>query len=96
MKAEVTVDGVTTPVVEVNNGLRQGCTIAPSLFRGVEVPAFRKTCDVQVWWQVGGRTDKPTFKDDTFSLLIMAVVGATSESNERAAYVSEEVTSERG
>ena len=32
MKVEVSVDGATTPVIEVNNGLRQGCTIAPPLF----------------------------------------------------------------
>ena len=32
MKVEVSVDGATTPVIEVNNGLRQGCTTAPSLF----------------------------------------------------------------
>ena len=31
MKVEVSVDGITTPVIEVNKGLRQGCTIAPSL-----------------------------------------------------------------
>ena len=32
MKSEVTVDGQTTPQIEVKNGLRQGCTIAPTLF----------------------------------------------------------------
>ncbi len=37
MKAEVTVDGSVTPVyvtpeIEVQNSLRQGCTIAPTLF----------------------------------------------------------------
>ena len=31
MKAEVTVDGAITPEIEVTNGLRQGCTIAPTL-----------------------------------------------------------------
>ena len=32
MKSEVTVDGQTTPQIEVKYGLRQGCTIAPTLF----------------------------------------------------------------
>ena len=32
MKAEVTVDGATTPEINVTNGLRQGCSIAPTLF----------------------------------------------------------------
>ena len=32
MKVEASVDGTTTPVIEVNNSLRQGYTIAPSLF----------------------------------------------------------------
>ena len=32
MKAKVSVDGATTPIIEVNNGLMQGCTIAPSPF----------------------------------------------------------------
>ena len=33
MKAEVALSGgETTPEIEVNNGLRQGCTIAPTLF----------------------------------------------------------------
>ena len=31
-KAEVSVSGGTTPAIEVNNGLRQGCTIAPTFF----------------------------------------------------------------
>lgn len=31
-KAEVTVDGQMTPEFEVNNGLRQGCTITSTLF----------------------------------------------------------------
>ena len=32
LKAEVFVDGSMTPDFEVENGLRQGCTIAPTLF----------------------------------------------------------------
>ena len=32
MAAEVTFDGHVTPAIKVNNGLRQGCTIAPMLF----------------------------------------------------------------
>ena len=32
MKTEITMDGATTPEIEVTNGLRQGCTIAPTLF----------------------------------------------------------------
>ncbi len=31
-RAEVAVDGATTSEIEVSNGLRQGCTIAPPLF----------------------------------------------------------------
>ena len=30
MRAEVTVDGQTTPEFDVCNGLRQGCVIAPT------------------------------------------------------------------
>ncbi len=32
MKAEVLVDGQTTPEIDVTNGLRQGYSIAPTLF----------------------------------------------------------------
>ena len=32
MKAEVTIDGSPTPEIEVQNGLHQGCSMAPTPF----------------------------------------------------------------
>ena len=61
MKAEITVDGATTPLIEVNNGLRQGCTIAPSLFNlyfSPVVEEWRRKCQpfrVDVLYKCGGK-----------------------------------------
>ena len=42
MAAEVRVDGATSPGIKVTNGLRQGCTIVPTL-----------TC-TSTWWLTSG------------------------------------------
>lgn len=61
MKAEATVDGSTTLVIEVNNGQRQGCTIAPTLFNryfNLVVEEWRKRCQpfgVEVMYKCGGK-----------------------------------------
>ena len=47
MTAEVRVDGATSPGIQVTNGLRQGCTIAPTLFNlyfNLVVEEWRKRC----------------------------------------------------
>ena len=51
MKAEVSVNGETTPEIEVNNALRQGCTIVPMLINLFFNPTFWSGHTVQVWWK---------------------------------------------
>ena len=43
MQAEVRVGDITTDSIEVNNGLRQGCTLAPSLLTSI----------LARWWPTG-------------------------------------------
>lgn len=47
MKAEITVDGSVTPEIDVQNGLHQGCTIAPTLLNlyfNLVVESWRTHC----------------------------------------------------
>ena len=109
IKAEVAVGGTTCPVVEVNNGLRQGCTIAPShfnLYFNLVMGAWRSRCQsigVDVLYKFGGklvgqRTRRPL--QTTVTELLFAddavVVASGREDMERAAYVLDEVTTEWG
>ena len=109
MKAEVTVDGATTPLIEVNNGLRQGCTIAPSLFKmyfSLVFEEWRRKCQpfgVDVLYKCGGklvgeRTRRPSMMTVTELQFAddAAVVSATRDSIVRAANVLDEVTSQWG
>ena len=109
MKAEVAVGGTTCPVVEVNNLLRQGCTIAPSLFNlyfNLVMGAWRSRCQsigVDVLYRVGEklvgeRTRRPL--QTTVTELLFAddavVVVSGREDMERAAHVLDEVATEWG
>ena len=61
MKAIVTVDGSSSPDFEVNNGLRQGCTIAPTLFTlyfNMVINRWREQCEpfgVEILYKYGGK-----------------------------------------
>ena len=104
--AEVTVGGSTTPEIQVTNGLRQGCTIAPTLFNLFVIGQWRKRCQpfgVEILYKCGGklvgeRTRRPLtttatelqFADDA------AFVGSSREQIERAAQVRDEVAAKWG
>ena len=109
MKAEVAVGGTTSPVVEVNNGLHQGCTIAASLFNlyfNLVMRAWRSRCQsigVDVLYKFGGKlvgewTRRPL--QTTVTQLLFAddavVVASGREDMERAAHVLDDVTTEWG
>ena len=110
MKAEVALSGgETTPEIEVNNGLRQGCTIAPTLFNlyfNMVIICWRERCQpfgVDILYKCGGkligeRTRSPSSLTVTELLFAddAAAVGTTRESMERAAQALEQVTSEWG
>ena len=109
MKAEVAVGGTTCPVVEVNNGLRQGCTIAPSLFNlyfNLVMGAWRSRCQsigVDVLYKFGGKLVGERTRrslQTTVTELLFAddavVVVSGREDMERAAHVLDEVTTEWG
>ena len=107
MKAEVTIDGQVTPEFEVNNGLRQGCTIAPTLFNLyfiMVIACWRERCQslgVDILYKCGGklireRTRRPN--NTTVNELLFAddtaVVSTTREKMEGASRILGEVTSE--
>ena len=109
MKIEVSVDGATTPVIEVNNGLRQGCTIAPSLFNlyfNLVIEEWRRRCQpfgTEVLYKCGGklvgeRTRRPSHVLVTELQIAddAAIVGDSRESIVRAAEQLVEVLSEWG
>ena len=109
MKAEVTVNGATTDSIDVTNGLRQGCTIAPTLFNlyfNLVIAEWRRRCGcfgAEVLYKcagklVGERTRRP-LKTTVTELQFAddaALVGISREEIERAARVLDEVTSEWG
>ena len=109
MKAEVSVSGGTTPAIEVNNGLRQGCTIAPTLFNlyfNMVITCWRDRCQpfgVDIFYKCSGKlTGERTRSPSSFTATELlfaddaAAVSTSRESMERAALVLEEVTSEWG
>ena len=109
MKAEVTVDGSVIPEIEVQNGLRKGCTIAPTLFNfffNLVVRSWHKhgqPFGVDGLYKQGGRlVGERTRRPSVFMVTELlfaddaAAVGTTRESVERAARVLDEVTSEWG
>ena len=62
MQTSVSVNGENTPEFEVRNGLRQGCTIAPStlfnLYFNAVVSAWRDRCKpfgVDILYKLGGK-----------------------------------------
>ena len=109
MKTEVTMDGTTTPEIEVTNGLRQGCTIAPTLFNlyfNFVMELWRKRSKpfgVEVHYKCGGRlvgerTSRPlqTIATELQFADDAALVGSSREEIERAAQTLDEVASEWG
>ena len=109
MKTEVTMDGATTPEIEVTNGLRQGCTIAPTLFNlyfNFVIEHWRKRSQpfgVEVHYKCGGRlvgerTSRPlkTIATELQFVDDAALVGSSREEIERAAQTLDEVASEWG
>ena len=109
MKAEVTVDGAITPEIEVTNGLRQGCTIAPTLFNlyfNLVMGQWRTRCHsfgTEVHYKCGGklvgeRTRRP-LKTTVTELQFAddaALVCSSREGVERSARVLDQVASEWG
>ena len=96
MKTEVTMDGATTPEIEVTNGLRQGCTIAPTLFNlyfNFVIELWRKRSQpfsVEVHYKCGGRlvgerTSRPlkTIATELQFADDAALVGSSREEIER-------------
>ena len=109
MTAEVRVDGATSPGIQVTNGLRQGCTIAPTLFNlyfNLVVEEWRRRCQplgVEVLYKFGGklvgeRTRRPSKVAVTELQFAddVAVLGSTREEIERTVNVLEEVASQWG
>ena len=109
MKAEVTVDGNLTPNIEVCNGLRQGCVIAPSLFNlyfNLVIRQWQRKCadfGVDILYKcngklIGERTRKPDRLKISELLFAddAAAVGTSRRSMEAAATVLEELISAWG
>ena len=109
IKAEVTVDGAITPEIEVTNGLRQGCTIAPTLFNlyfNLVMGQWRTRCHsfgTEVHYKCGGklvgeRTRRP-LKTTVTELQFAddaALVCSSREGVERSARALDQVASEWG
>ena len=109
MRTTVTVDGDSAPVFEVKNGLRQGCTIAPTLFTlyfNMVINSWRERCKpfgVEILYKCGGklvgeRTRRPETTILTeFLFADDAAAICTNRSDiEKAARILDEVTSEWG
>ena len=109
MQTSVSVNGENTPVFEVRNGLRQGCTIAPTLFNlyfNAVVSAWRDRCKpfgVDILYKLGGklvgeRTRKPETTILTEFLFAddAAAVCSTREEVEKAARILDETTRDWG
>ena len=100
------VGGTTCPMVEVNNGLRQGCTIAPSLFNlyfNLVMGVWRSRCQSIALYKFGGKLVGKRMRrplQTTVTELLFAedaiVVAFGREDMERAAHVLDEVTTEWG
>ena len=109
MEAEVTIGGCTSATFSVTNGLRQGCTIAPTLFalylnRVIECWWGRfESLGVKVFYKYGGklvgeRTRKPLSFEITELLFADdgVMVCCTRKDMEEAARVFDEVAAEFG
>ena len=109
MKAEVRIDGNVTPEIEVQNGLGQGSTIAPTLFNlyfNLAIESWRQRCQpfgVDVLYKcsgrlVGERSRRPSTLTATELLFADDAVGGstTRESIERSPHTLDEVVSEWG
>ena len=109
MKVNVSVDVTTTPVIEVNNGSRQGCTIAPSLFNlyfNLVIKEWRRRCKpfgTEVLYKYGGTLVGERMKRPSHVLVTelqfaddAAVMGDSRESIVRGAEQLVEVLSQSG
>ena len=109
MKTEVRVDGHTAPEFEVRNGLRQGCTIALTLFNlyfNMVVSCWKDRCHslgVGIWYKYGGNLvgerTRRTSKEVVTELLFAddaAILGPNRECMEVATRLFDEVTSQWG
>ena len=109
MKAEVMVNGDTSPPIQVNNGLRQGCTIAPTLFNlyfNLVIEQWREKCrsiGVEVLYKcsgklVGTRTRSPARTSVTELMFAddACAVTTSREHMEQAVDVLVQVTSQWG
>ena len=103
MKAEVTMDGQVALELEVCNGLRQGCVIAPALFNlyfNLVISQWREKCryfGVDILYKcgeklIGERTRIPCCTKMSEFLFAddAAAVGTSRRSMERAASIFEE------
>ena len=109
MKAEVTVDGAITPEIEVTNGLKQGCTVTPTLFNlyfNLVMGQWHTRCHsfgVEVHYKCGGklvgeRTRRP-LKITVTELQFAddaALVCSLREGVQRSARTLDQVASEWG
>ena len=109
MQTSVSMNGEMTPEFEVRNGLRQGCTIAPTLFNlyfNAVVNAWRDRCKpigIDILYKLGGklvgeRTRKPETTVLTEFLFAddAAAVCSTREDIEKTAKILDATTHEWG